>query len=141
MLLCKESMFSEAQTIAAADYHNGDVTDSTNTLDWKSHGDDIDKVLRLFVLNTQAATSAGAATLTVKLLTSADGTNWTTIRTWTAFTLAQIAVAGSFLLNNEPLPDGLLKYVKLTYTVGGADLTGSPKLTAGITDNSHFVKR
>ena len=137
MLLCKESMFSEAQVPTLT---KAATTDSANTLDWKAHGNDIDKLLRLFVLNTQTAASAGASTLTIALLTSANGKDWTTLRTWSAIALAAL-VAGAFLLNNEPLPDGLLKYVKLTYTVGGADLTGSPKLTAGITDNSHFVKR
>lgn len=137
MLLDKESMFSEAQ---APTVTNAAATDSTNTLDFKSHGNDIDKLLRLFALNTQTAASAGAATLTIAWLTSADNSSWTTLRTWTAIPVATL-VAGYFALNNEPLPAGLLRYNKLTYTVGGADFTTAPKITAGVTLNDHFITR
>lgn len=137
MLLDKESMFSEAQVPTLT---NAAETDSENVLDWKSHGNDIDHVLRFFVLNTQTAASAGAATLTITFKTSADGVTYTTLKTYTAIALATLA-AGTFLLNNEALPSGLLRYNKLTYTVGGADFTTGPKLTAGLIRNDGYVAR
>lgn len=136
MLPCKEDNFATDKTITLT---NSAVTDS-DILDWHQHGNDIDKLLRLFILNKQTAASAGAATLTIAFLTSADGTTWTTLRTYAAIALATLA-EGAVLLNNEALPDGLLRYNKLTFTVGGANFTTSPKIDAIVTPNDHFIER
>lgn len=137
MILSKEDKFSDAQ---APTVTNKAVTDSESTLDWHSHGNDIDKLLRLFVLCEQTAASNGASTLTIAWLTSAEGSVWTTLKTFTAIPLANLA-AGATLLSNEALPDGLLRYNKLTYTVGGADFTTAPKITAYVTVNDQPVTR
>jgi hypothetical protein len=96
------------------------ATTSSTTLDWGAMGEDFAKIMRLFVLLKNTPTSAGAATFTIAWLTSANNSSWTTLKTWTAVALADMT-AGKFLVNNEPMPDGVLRYNKLTYTVGGAD--------------------
>jgi len=113
---------------------------STDTLDWGAAGNDIDGELRWFVLNTRAATSAGAATLTITWQTSANNSNWTTLYTSATFTLAECAVAGSYLINGLNLPTGLLRYNKLVFTSAGANWTIAPLLTAGVVKNDMVVE-
>ena len=138
MLIDLESLFSDGQTPTLT---HAAATDSTNTLDWRAHGDDIDKVLRLCVISTVAAASAnGTATMAIAWLTSANGTDWTTLRTWTAFTVAQMT-AGVILINNEQLPAGLLRYNKLTYTLAVEALSTGPKLTAFVSPADNFITR
>lgn len=137
MLLSKEDMFSEDQTITATE---NAVTYSTNVLDWGAHGNDIDKELRLFVLTKNTAASAGAATLTIAIETSADNVTFTALKTYTALALAALAT-GQFVVNNDVLPNGLLKYVRISYTVLAAAFTTAPKLDAGIIRNDGYVTR
>ena len=59
-MLSKEDMFSDAQDIPVT---LNAATDITNVLDFMAHGDDIDKLLRWFVILGETATSDGAATL------------------------------------------------------------------------------
>lgn len=131
MLLSKEDTFSDAQEIPVTKDAN---TDSTNTLDFRSHGDDIDKELRWFVILGETATSAGAATLTIHWLTSADGTNWTTLWSSSAFALAAL-VAGAKLVDGAVLPTGLKRYNKLVYENGTAAFTNTPAVDAAIVRN------
>lgn len=112
---------------------NKAATDS-NTLDWGAHGNDIDYALRWFVLCTKTGTSAGAATLVITWKTSANGTDWTTLYTSATIALADI-VSGSYLLDNLPLPSGLLRYNKLVFTSDVADWTVAPKFTAAVVRN------
>ncbi len=129
MLLSKQDNFSETQTIATAQ----GATNSANTLDWGAHGDDIGRFLSLFVLCTNTAASDGDATLAITFQTSANGTDFTTLQTWTFAKTA--LVAGAYLVNGEPLPLGLKRYNKLVYTGGAADFTTAPIITAGIVRN------
>jgi hypothetical protein len=136
MLLSKEDMFSEAQAITGTE---NAVTYSTNVLDWGAHGNDIDKELRLFILNTQAAVGAGAS-LTIAFETSADNTTFTTLKSYTAIAVGGLTV-DTFLVKNDVLPDGLKRYNRLSFTVTGAALSTVPKLTAGLIRNDGHVTR
>ena len=131
MLLSKEDMFSDAQEIPVT---LNAATDSTNVLDFKSHGDDIDKLLRWFVILGETATSNGAATLTITWQTSANGTDYTTLWTSETFALASL-VAGAKLVDGLVLPTGLKRYNKLVFTNGTAAFTNTPAVDAGLIRN------
>lgn len=131
MLLNKQELFSDAQEIPGT---LNAATDSTNTLDFRSHGDDIDKELRWFVLLTETATSDGAATLQITWQTSANNSDWTTVYTGSAIALADLT-AGSMLVDGAVLPTGLLRYNKLVYKNAGAAFTNTPTVDAGIVRN------
>ena len=131
MLLSNEDMFSDAQEIPV---DLNAATSSTNTLDWKSHGDDIDKLLRWFVILGETATSNGAATLTITWQTSANNSSWTTLWTSETFALASL-VAGAKLVDGLVLPTGLLRYNKLVYTNGTAAFTNTPAVDAAVIRN------
>ena len=131
MLLSKEDMFSDAQAIPVT---LNAATDSTNVLDFKSHGDDIDKLLRWFVILGETATSNGAATLTITWQTSANGTDYTTLWTSATFALASL-VAGAKLVDGLVLPTGLKRYNKLVYTNAAAAFTNTPAVDAGLIRN------
>jgi len=129
MHISNEDLFCEdlASTNQAA-------LDSTNTLDWGAHGDDIDYLMRWFVLCTKAATSAGAATLVITWETSADDETYSAIYTSETFALADIAV-DTLLIDNLPIPKGVLRYNKLVFTSAVADWTIAPTFTAAIVRN------
>ena len=66
--------------------------------------------------------SAGeAATLTISLMTGAAASCTTTVFSTAA--LAEAVCAAGAILLAMPLPLGLLRYIKLTYTVGTEDFT------------------
>lgn len=137
MMIDLESLFSDGQTPTLT---HAAVTSSTNVLDWHAHGDDIDKVLRLTVVNTVAAVSANqTATLAISWQTSANNSDWTTLRTWTAVA-ASAMTAGTFLINNAALPDGLKRYNKLVYTNAVEAFTTGPKLSAFVSPDC-FIAR
>ena len=127
MLLNKQELFSDAQAIPVT---LNAATDSTNTLDFRSHGDDIDKELRWFVLLTDTATSAGNATLQITWQTSANNSDWETLLESADETTDTLS-AGKFVLN-APLPTGIKRYNRMLYTIGTANFTVAAKFTAGI---------
>lgn len=131
MRLNKQELFSDAQEIPVT---LNAATDSTNTLDFRSHGDDIDKELRWFVLLTETVTSAHDATLQITWQTSANNSDWTTVYTGDAIALADLT-AGSMLVDGAVLPTGLLRYNKLVYKNAGAAFTNTPTVDAGIVRN------
>ena len=131
MLLCKEDTFSDAQAIPVT---LNAATNSTDVLDFKSHGDDIDKLLRWFVILGTTATSDGAATLTITWQTSANNSEWTTLWTSSTFALSAL-VAGAKLVDGAVLPTGLKRYNKLVYTNGTAAFTNTPAVDAGVIRN------
>ena len=131
MLLDKEEEFSRAQEIPVT---LNAATNSTNVLDFKAHGDDIDRLLRWFVILKETATSDGAATLTITWQTSANNSNWTTVFTSATFALASLT-AGAKLVDGAVLPSGLLRYNKLVYTNGTAAFTNTPAVDAAVIRN------
>lgn len=97
--------------------------DSAEGYDRLLNGDDIHRVMSLVVfLNA----FSGSGTITVKLMHSADGEEWT--EAWSSG--AKTAVVGELV--KAPLPIGLKRFIKLNYTLTG--VTGVT-VTGGITDN------
>lgn len=135
MRLSFEDMFSNEQTLATAQQANN----STNTLDFHANGDDIDHLLRWFVLCTNDAATSASATLTVTWQTSANDSNWTTLWTSDTFTAAQCA-AGEYLIKRQPIPDGVLRYNKLVFTTGTGAWSTAPIVTAAIDINDEPVE-
>lgn len=124
MLLDKYLTFSEAQAVTV-------TADSTNILDLRDNGDDLGRLLNLFVQMGLAGTAAGSATLTITVETCAtEGGSYTVVHTTGAIAVASLTAGAKVL--DIALPTGLLRYVKLVYTVAtGPLLTGT--VTAGIT--------
>lgn len=138
MILDDKLQFCDAQSPTVT---NAAETDSTNVLDLGANGNDVGKLLRWFVLNELLATSAGASTLTIAWHTSsAAATGFAAIYTSSAIALASLT-AGAMLINGAVLPEGIKRYNKLVFTVGGADFTVAPKLTAYIVANDMPVSR
>ena len=130
MLLSLQDMFSNAQTLSV----DVGTNDSTNTLNWGAHGDDIGGLLTWTVQIMNTAASDGAATLQIIWYTSEDGDSWTAVYTGTANAKASV-VAGAMLIDGEFLPRNLKMYNKLVYTTGIAAWTTAPIVTAYLTDN------
>lgn len=98
--------------------------DSAEGYDRLLNGDDINRVMSL-VVYLNSITGSGAITVTLKH--SADGVTWTDV--WTSG--AKTAAVGELV--KAPLPTGLKRFLKLTYTLGST-LT-EVVVTGGITDN------
>lgn len=132
MLLSKEDTFGYRQTIATSTGTEA----STNVIDRRFHGDDIDAVLRWFVQVHNDPASAGAATLEIVWQTSADNSNWTD-----AFTTGTIAkdviAAGKFLVDGAFIPRGLKQYNRIAYKTATAAWSSgnAPVLTAAVVRN------
>ncbi len=137
MILDKKLEFCDGQQPTVT---NNAVTSSTNVLDFGAHGNDLGKFLRWFLLLESTATSAGDSTLTIKWETSSDNETFAAIYTGSAIALTSL-VDDAILINGAVLPDGLKRYNKLTFTVGGADFTASPKITSYVIANDMPAER
>lgn len=122
MNLDKNLMFSETQALASAA--------SDNVLDLKDCGDDLSRRLNVFA-KIDGGAVAGGTSMATKLETSADGENFADLVTYPTRTLAQINADG-WLVQPQPLPAGILRYLRMTYTADGS-FTGAGKILAGIT--------
>ena len=121
MIQDKKLMFSDSQAITA-------TADSTNILDLGAHGDDIQRELTLFVQFRGTVDSAGQSTLIIQLNTddalNAGGDDLAADNTlWTSASIAKTALTDGAMLVKMPLPPGIQRYLRLTYTVGTANLT------------------
>lgn len=121
MIQDKKLMFSDSQAITA-------TADSTNILDLGAHGDDIQRELTLFVQFRGTVASGGQSTLVITLNTddalNAGGTDLAADNTlWTSASIAKTALTDGAMLVKMPLPPGIQRYLRLTYTVGTANLT------------------
>lgn len=121
MIQDKKLMFSDSQAITA-------TADSTNILDLGAHGDDIQRELTLFVQFRGTVESNGDSTLVITLNTddalNAGGTDLAADNTlWTSASIAKTALTDGAMLVKMPLPPGIQRYLRLTYTVGTANLT------------------
>ena len=121
MIQDKKLMFSDSQAITA-------TADSTNILDLGAHGDDIQRELTLFVQFRGNVDSAGQSTLIIQLNTddalNAGGDDLAADNTlWTSASIAKTALTDGAMLVKMPLPPGIQRYLRLTYTVGTANLT------------------
>lgn len=121
-------IFSDEQLLTA-------TADSENTIDLGAGKDVWDAAracpeiadgkplyLNIAVGDTALDSAGEAATLTVSLVTGATSTPATTVFSTAAIAEASLG-AGAIVLS-MPLPLGLARYNKLTYTVGTEDFTG-----------------
>jgi len=122
MNLDKNLMFSEAQDLASAA--------SANILDLKDCGDDLSRRLNVFA-KIDGGAVAGGTSMAAKLETGDDGENFADLVTYPTRTIAQINADG-WIVQPQPLPSGVKRYLRLTYTAVGS-FTGAGKILAGLT--------
>ncbi len=81
-------------------------------------------------MNTDTtATAADAATVNVNLQTSADNSTWVTLAS--SGDLALSALTAGKRIVSQKVPQGVLRYLRLNYTVGTGPLTAGA-FTSGI---------
>mgnify|MGYP000871811203 CR=1 FL=1 len=118
MILDADLVFSNKQAVTA-------TAASTNKIDLGVAGDAIGQELTIHaVVDTAFAT---LTSLTVSLETSADDSTWTTVLSGPAIARASLTKGASIFCVR--VPQGLSRYVRLKYTVGGSNATAG-KVTA-----------
>lgn len=118
MIVDADLVFSNKQAVTA-------TTPSTNEIDLGAAGDAIGQELTTHaVVDT---TFAALTSLTVSLETSADASTWTTVLSGPAIARASLTKGANIFCAR--VPQGLSRYVRLKYTVGGSDATAG-KVTA-----------
>jgi len=118
MILDADLVFSNKQAVTA-------TATSTNKIDLGVAGDAIGQELTIHaVVDTAFATLTN---LTVSLETSADYSTWTTVLSGPAIARASLTKGASIFCVR--VPQGLSRYVRLKYTVGGSNATAG-KVTA-----------
>ena len=126
MILDKLLMFSSGANLA---------TGNSSVVDLKDNGDDLSRKLNLFA-KVEGGAVADGVSMQAALQTSADNSTWTTLVTYPAVTLANINAAG-WIVPPTPLPSGLKRYARLSYTAAlnkdEDPFTGAGKIHAGIT--------
>lgn len=115
-------MFSETQALATAA--------SDNVLDLKDCGDDLSRKLNVFAQIEGGAVADGVSLAPI-LETSADNETFVTLVTYPTKTLAQLNADG-VVVAAQPLPAGILRYVRLGYTASGT-FAGAGRIVAGLT--------
>ena len=118
MILDADLVFSNKQAVTA-------TAESTNTLDLGVAGDAIGQELTIHVVVDTAF--ATLTSLTVSLETSANNSTWTTVLSGPAVPRASLTKGASIFCVR--VPQGLSRYVRLKYTVGGSNATAG-KVTA-----------
>ncbi len=118
MILDADLVFSNKQAVTA-------TAESTNTLDLGAAGDAIGQELTIHVVVDTAF--ATLTSLTVSLETSANNSTWTTVLSGPAIARASLTKGASVFCVR--VPQGLSRYVRLKYTVGGSNATAG-KVTA-----------
>lgn len=118
MILDADLLFSNKQAVTA-------TATSTNALDLGVAGDAIGQELTIHVVVDTAF--ATLTSLTVSLETSANNSTWTTVLSGPAIARASLTKGASIFCVR--VPQGLSRYVRLKYTVGGSNATAG-KVTA-----------
>jgi len=126
MILDDLLMFSKGADLA---------TGNSTAVDLKDCGDDLSRKLNLFA-KVEGGAVADGVSMQAALQTSDDNSTWSTLATYPARTLAQINADG-WIVPPTPLPAGLKRYVRLSYTAALNEdkdpFTGAGKIHAGIT--------
>lgn len=118
MILDADLVFSNKQAVTA-------TAASTNKIDLGAAGDAIGQELTIHVVVDTAF--ATLTSLTVSLETSADNSTWTTVLSGPAIARASLTKGASIFCVR--VPQGLSRYVRMKYTVGGSNATAG-KVTA-----------
>lgn len=118
MILDADLLFSNKQAVTA-------TATSTNVIDLGAAGDAIGQELTIHVVVDTAF--ATLASLAVSLETSADGSTWTTVLSGPAVPRARLTKGANIFCVR--VPQGLSRYVRMKYTVGGSNATAG-KVTA-----------
>ena len=118
MILDADLLFSNKQAVTT-------TATSTNEIDLGVAGDAIGQELTIHVVVDTAF--ATLTSLTVSLETSTDGSTWTTVLSGPAVPRASLTKGASIFCVR--VPQGLSRYVRLKYTVGGSNATAG-KVTA-----------
>ena len=118
MILDADLVFSSKQAVTA-------TAASTNRIDLGVAGDAIGQELTIqVVVDTVFAT---LTSLTVSLETSANDSDWTTVLSGPAIARASLTKGANIFCVR--VPQGLSRYVRMKYTVGGSNAT-TGKVTA-----------
>ncbi|MEQ9887615.1 Bbp16 family capsid cement protein [Pectobacterium zantedeschiae] len=140
MILDKLLMFSEAQAVTAT-AASTDVID-LGPIDGTRRDIGVGTPLEFFVNVNTTATAAGAATVNIQLQTSADNSTYVTLFDSSALALATLT-AGKRVASVK-VPQGVLRYLRVNYSVATGPLTAGA-FTAGINldvdANSHYPIR
>jgi len=129
MLLDKYLIFSDSQAVTA--------TASSETIDLSAYRDiGTGNPIEVYCTVVEAATAAGAATVTITLETDDNSafSSATTLYTTAAIGKATLVV-GYEPLAGVKVPAGAERYLRLTYTVATGPLTAG-KFTAGLVMDS-----
>lgn len=118
MILDADLVFSNKQAVTT-------TATSTNEIDLGVAGDAIGQELTIHVVVDTAF--ATLTSLTVSLETSADGSTWTTVLSGPAVPRASLTKGANIFCVR--VPQGLSRYVRMKYTVGGSNATAG-KVTA-----------
>jgi hypothetical protein len=118
MILDADLVFSNKQAVTA-------TATSTNEIDLGAAGDAIGQELTIHVVVDTAF--AALTSLTVSLETSANNSTWTTVLSGPAVPRASLTKGASIFCVR--VPQGLSRYVRMKYTVGGSNATAG-KVTA-----------
>lgn len=119
MRLDKELEFSDAQAVTTAE-----ATASTNIVDLGKTGLSVRQPLRLVVKVNTTVTSAGAATVQTKIITSDSATFASgNVTLFDSGAIAKATLVAGYQICDFVLPKGLLRYLKVEYTPAVADLT------------------
>lgn len=127
MNLDNNLLMSAAQALATAA--------SDNVLDLKDCGDDLSRRLNVFAKIDGGSVATGVSMQAV-LETSENNADFVTLVTYPARTTAQMNADG-WIVPPQPLPAGLKRYVRMSYTAvlnaGEDPFTGSGKIMSGLT--------
>lgn len=118
MILDADLVFSNKQAVTT-------TATSTNEIDLGAAGDAIGQELTIHVVVDTAF--ATLTSLTVSLETSTDGSTWTTVLSGPAVPRASLTKGANIFCVR--VPQGLSRYVRMKYAVGGSNATAG-KVTA-----------
>jgi len=118
MILDADLVFSNKQAVTT-------TATSTNEIDLGAAGDAIGQELTIHVVVDTAF--ATLTSLAVSLETSTDGSTWTTVLSGPAVPRASLTKGANIFCVR--VPQGLSRYVRMKYTVGGSNATAG-KVTA-----------
>lgn len=118
MILDADLVFSNKQAVTT-------TATSTNEIDLGVAGDAIGQELTIHVVVDTAF--ATLTSLAVSLETSTDGSTWATVLSGPAVPRASLTKGANIFCVR--VPQGLSRYVRMKYTVGGSDATAG-KVTA-----------